>query len=324
MPPPTATWNQYTPEWNQIDVTDKPVFDWHPDSTYIREPSLPCRRHALARGSPERASSALFGDFITTDHISPAGNISKDSPAARYLVEHGIEPRNFNSYGSRRGNHEVMMRGTFGNIRLRNRMASREGGWTRLHSLRRGTQHFRCRHGLSQKDAIPVVVIAGKLYGAGSSRDWAAKGPMLLGVRAVIAESFERIHRSNLVEMGVMPFEFTDGKTAESIGLDGTETISIRGTGPLVPRGVHAAVATPARRIVRSGSPSATASTPPLRSTTTKSAASSPTSCANCSPSRAWSVVTAPGGRGGIRLKPCPRGAGLFKGRPAPAQLAAE
>jgi aconitate hydratase len=233
--------NQYTPEWSQIDVTDKPVFDWHPDSTYIREPPF----LAAATPSPEISGArilGLFGDFITTDHISPAGTIAKDSPAARYLVEHGIEPRNFNSYGSRRGNHEVMMRGTFANVRLRNRMASREGGWTRLQPSGEELSIFDAAMAY-QKAAIPVVVIAGKLYGAGSSRDWAAKGPMLLGVRAVIAESFERIHRSNLVEMGVMPFEFTDGQTAESLGLDGTETVSIRGSGPLAPRGMHEAVA---------------------------------------------------------------------------------
>ncbi len=233
--------NQYTPEWNQIDVTDQPVFDWHPDSTYIREPPF----LAAATPSPDISGArilGLFGDFITTDHISPAGSISKDSPAARYLVGHGIEPRNFNSYGSRRGNHEVMMRGTFANVRLRNRMASREGGWTRLQPSGEELCIFDAAMAY-QQNAIPVVVIAGKLYGAGSSRDWAAKGPMLLGVRAVIAESFERIHRSNLVEMGVMPFEFTDGQTAESLGLDGTETVSIRGTAPLAPRGMHEAVA---------------------------------------------------------------------------------
>ena len=234
--------NQYTPEWNQIAVSDKPVFDWHADSTYIREPPF----LSAAKPSPEISGArilGLFGDFITTDHISPAGSIAKDSPAARYLVERGIEPAKFNSYGSRRGNHEVMMRGTFANVRLRNRMASREGGWTKLQPSGEEMSIFDAAMAY-QKAQTPVVVIAGKLYGAGSSRDWAAKGPLLLGVRAVIAESFERIHRSNLVEMGVMPFEFADGQTGETLGLDGTETVSIRGTGPLAPRGLHEAVAT--------------------------------------------------------------------------------
>ncbi len=234
--------NQYTPEWSRIEVADKPVFDWRPESTYIREPPF----LAAAKPSPEISGArilGLFGDFITTDHISPAGSIAKDSPAARYLAEHGIEPKNFNSYGSRRGNHEVMMRGTFANVRLRNRMASREGGWTTLQPGG-GEMSIYDAAMAYQKAGTPVIVVAGKLYGAGSSRDWAAKGPMLLGVRGVIAESFERIHRSNLVEMGVMPFEFLDGHTAESLGLDGTEVLSIHGTGPLAPRGVHEAVAT--------------------------------------------------------------------------------
>ncbi|HAL92206.1 MAG TPA: aconitate hydratase AcnA [Verrucomicrobia bacterium] len=234
--------NQYTPEWSAIPVAHKPVFDWKPESTYIREPPF----LAATKPSPEISLArilGLFGDFITTDHISPAGSIAKESPAARYLVERGIAPKDFNSYGSRRGNHEVMMRGTFANVRLRNRMASREGGWTRLQPSGEETSIYDAAMAY-QKTGTPVIVVAGKLYGAGSSRDWAAKGPMLLGVRAVIAESFERIHRSNLVEMGVMPFEFADGQTAESLGLDGTETVSIRGTGPLAPRGAHEATAT--------------------------------------------------------------------------------
>ena len=233
--------NQYTPDWSAIPVAQQPVFDWHPDSTYIREPPF----LSASRPSPEISGArilGLFGDFITTDHISPAGSIAKDSPAARYLTEHGIEPKKFNSYGSRRGNHEVMMRGTFANVRLRNRMASREGGWTKLQPSGEEMSIYDAAMSY-QKAQTPVIVVAGKLYGAGSSRDWAAKGPMLLGVRAVIAESFERIHRSNLVEMGVMPFEFTEGQTAETLGLDGTEIISIQGTGPLAPRGGHEATA---------------------------------------------------------------------------------
>ncbi|NCC92717.1 MAG: aconitate hydratase AcnA [Opitutae bacterium] len=233
--------NRYTPEWNRIEVADRPVFDWRPDSTYVREPSF----LSVPAPSPDIAGArvlGLFGDFITTDHISPAGSIAKESPAARYLLERGIPPHQFNSYGSRRGNHEVMMRGTFANVRLRNRMASREGGWTRLQPSGEEMSIFDAAM-TYQKDGVPAVVIAGKLYGAGSSRDWAAKGPLLLGVRAVIAESFERIHRSNLVEMGIMPFEFTDGQTADTLGLDGTEVLTIRGDGPLQTGGLHHATA---------------------------------------------------------------------------------
>ncbi len=233
--------NQYTPEWSQIAVADKPVFDWQPDSTYIREPPF----LAAATPSPDISGArilGLFGDFITTDHISPAGSIAKDSPAARYLTDRGIAPAQFNSYGSRRGTQEVMMRGTFANVRLRNRMASREGGWTRLQPSGEETSIYDAAMAYRQA-GVPAIVVAGKMYGAGSSRDWAAKGPMLLGVRAVIAESFERIHRSNLVEMGVMPFEFVDGMTAETLGLDGSDILSIQSTGPLAPRGTHEALA---------------------------------------------------------------------------------
>jgi aconitate hydratase len=172
---------------------------------------------------------AVLGDSITTDHISPAGNIKADSPAGKYLREHGVEPVDFNSYGSRRGNHEIMVRGTFANIRLRNRLApGTEGGVTR---------HLPSGDGLSIFDAseryraegVPLVVLAGKEYGSGSSRDWAAKGPMLLGVRAVIAESFERIHRSNLVGMGIVPLQFAEGESAESLGLTGEEIFDVEG-----------------------------------------------------------------------------------------------
>ena len=236
--------NQYTPEWSAIPVAQTPVFDWHADSTYIREPPF----LTAAKPSPEISGArilGLFGDFITTDHISPAGSIAKDSPAARYLVERGIEPAKFNSYGSRRGNHEVMMRGTFANVRLRNRMASREGGWTKLQPSGEEMSIFDAAMAYRQA-GTPLVVIAGKQYGAGSSRDWAAKGPLLLGVRAVIAESFERIHRSNLVEMGVMPFEFADGQTAEIARARRQRNGLHPRTGPLAPRGLHEAVATKA------------------------------------------------------------------------------
>ena len=172
---------------------------------------------------------ALLGDSVTTDHISPAGAIKADSPAGRYLAEHGVARADFNSYGSRRGNHEVMIRGTFANIRLRNRLLDGvEGGYTR--NLLTGEQEsiFDASQAY-QAAGIPLVVLGGKEYGSGSSRDWAAKGTALLGVKAVIAESFERIHRSNLIGMGVVPLQFPAGQSAESLGLDGTEIFSVTG-----------------------------------------------------------------------------------------------
>jgi aconitate hydratase len=172
---------------------------------------------------------ALLGDSVTTDHISPAGGIAADSPAAEYLQANGVKPVDFNSYGSRRGNHEVMMRGTFANIRLRNRLApGTEGGWTRLQPT--GEQMSIYDASLKyRQDGTPLVVLAGSEYGTGSSRDWAAKGTLLLGVKAVIAKSFERIHRSNLIGMGVLPLQFLDGDDAESLGLTGSETFDITG-----------------------------------------------------------------------------------------------
>jgi aconitate hydratase len=171
----------------------------------------------------------LLGDSVTTDHISPAGGIAADSPAAEYLKSSGVKPSDFNSYGSRRGNHEVMMRGTFANIRLRNQLApGTEGGWTRHQPS--GEQMSIFDASLRYKEeGTPLVVIAGSEYGTGSSRDWAAKGTLLLGVKAVIVKSFERIHRSNLIGMGVLPLQFQDGDTAESLGLTGTETYDIAG-----------------------------------------------------------------------------------------------
>jgi aconitate hydratase len=173
---------------------------------------------------------AVLGDSVTTDHISPAGNIKADSPAGKYLAEHGIERADFNSYGSRRGNHEVMIRGTFANIRLKNMLLNGvEGGFTR-NFLANGEQTTIYDASVAYQEAgVPLVILAGKEYGSGSSRDWAAKGTALLGVRAVIAESFERIHRSNLIGMGVLPLQFKDGETAASLGLDGTEVFSITG-----------------------------------------------------------------------------------------------
>jgi aconitate hydratase A / 2-methylisocitrate dehydratase len=211
--------------WNAVDVPEGDRYTW-PDSTYVRQPSFFERIPADPPGVEPIAGArvlARLGDSITTDHISPAGAIKRDSPAGRWLVEQGVEPGDFNSYGARRGNHEVMIRGTFANIRLRNQLVERSGGFT---------QHFPDGEELAIYDAamryaeegVPLVVLAGKEYGSGSSRDWAAKGTKLLGVRAVIAESFERIHRSNLIGMGVLPLQFADGESAEALGLNGEET----------------------------------------------------------------------------------------------------
>jgi aconitate hydratase len=180
---------------------------------------------------------ALLGDSITTDHISPAGSIKADTPAGKYLIAQGVTPKDFNSYGARRGNHEVMMRGTFANVRLRNQLApGTEGGWT-AHLPDGEVMPIYDASVKYRGAAVPLVVIAGKEYGSGSSRDWAAKGTMLLGVKAVVAESFERIHRSNLVNMGVLPLEFVDGQTAASIGLTGREVFDFAGSGAsLTPR----------------------------------------------------------------------------------------
>jgi aconitate hydratase len=172
---------------------------------------------------------AKLGDSVTTDHISPAGSIHRDGPAGKYLVAHGVEPKNFNSFGSRRGNHEVMIRGTFANIRLRNQLApGTEGGWTR-HQPSGEQMAIYDASVKYQADGVPLVVLAGHEYGTGSSRDWAAKGTVLLGVKAVIVKSFERIHRSNLVGMGVLPLTFRDGEGPDELGLDGTEHYAIAG-----------------------------------------------------------------------------------------------
>jgi aconitate hydratase len=222
--------------WNSLRVPTGDSFAWEPDSTYVRRPpffdNLP--------PEPEPGSDiegarvlAVLGDSVTTDHISPAGSIKRDSPAGRYLIEHGVQPKDFNSYGSRRGNHEVMMRGTFANIRLRNQLQGGRGplpeGGVTLH-LPDGEQMSIYDAAVRYLDeGTPLVVLAGKEYGSGSSRDWAAKGTRLLGVRAVIAESFERIHRSNLVGMGVLPLQFTDGDSVRSLGLTGHELFSVAG-----------------------------------------------------------------------------------------------
>jgi aconitate hydratase len=212
--------------WNELPAPEGEIFTWEDDSTYVRNPpyfeGMTLDTSAVSEIGGARVL-ALLGDSVTTDHISPAGSIAPDSPAGRYLQEHGIEVRDFNSYGSRRGNHEVMMRGTFANIRLRNQLApGTEGGWTRHQPD--GEQMSIYDASLKYREAgTPLLVIAGKEYGSGSSRDWAAKGTNLLGVKAVIAQSYERIHRSNLVGMGVLPLQFKDGEGAAELGLDGTE-----------------------------------------------------------------------------------------------------
>jgi len=233
--------------WQQLEAPSGELFAWDPDSTYIQQPPY----FSGMEPTPSPVSDirgarvlALLGDSITTDHISPAGNIAKNSPAAEYLMAHGVDPVDFNSYGSRRGNHEVMQRGTFANIRLRNRLADgKEGGYTKY--LPTGEVMPLWDAAVKyMEDGTPLVVLAGKDYGMGSSRDWAAKGVMLQGVKAVIAESYERIHRSNLIGMGVLPLIFQDGQSAAGLGLDGTEEISIAGIGgELTPRQTFTVVA---------------------------------------------------------------------------------
>ena len=214
--------------WCDIDAPTGATFAWDEASTYIRR--APYFELARVQDVVEvRGARALafLGDFVTTDHISPAGSIAKDSPAARYLREHGVAPEDFNTYGARRGNHEVMMRGTFANVKLENSLAQgKKGGWTEDLASGEIVPIYDAAQAYEQA-GVPLVVLAGKLYGSGSSRDWAAKGPLLQGVRAVIAESFERIHRSNLVQMGVVPLQFEEGVSAMSLGLDGTETYDI-------------------------------------------------------------------------------------------------
>ena len=236
--------------WRSLPVPAGDMFAWDPASTYVRR--LPFFDGLAPQPGPLAGIEgarvlAMLGDSVTTDHISPAGAISPDSPAGRYLTGHGIQPRDFNSYGSRRGNHEVMIRGTFANIRLRNRLApGTEGGYTR--HLPGGEQ--MTIYDAAQRyaaDGVPLLVIAGKEYGSGSSRDWAAKGTALLGVRAVLADSFERIHRSNLIGMGVLPLQFAPGEDAASLGLTGEETYAVRGLAGAgeVPRTVTVTAARP-------------------------------------------------------------------------------
>jgi aconitate hydratase len=219
--------------WKSLATPTGKTFEWDPQSTYVRKPpyfeGMPREPQPVRDISGARVL-AVLGDSITTDHISPAGNIKADSPAGKYLAEHGIERIDFNSYGSRRGNHEVMIRGTFANIRLKNLLLDEvSGGFTR-NFLRNGEQSTIYDASMEyQSQNIPLVILAGKEYGSGSSRDWAAKGTALLGVKAVIAESFERIHRSNLIGMGVLPLQFMPGESASSLGLTGHETFEIVG-----------------------------------------------------------------------------------------------
>jgi aconitate hydratase len=226
-------------EWQAIKVTGGETYQWNSGSTYVQNPpyfeGMQAEPGAVSNITGARPL-AILGDSITTDHISPAGSIARNGPAGEYLTEHQVRPVDFNSYGARRGNHQVMMRGTFANIRIRNLMApGTEGGVTKhlpsgeVMSIYDAAEKYKA-------EGVPLVVIGGKEYGTGSSRDWAAKGTFLLGIRAVIAESFERIHRSNLVGMGVLPLVFKDGQSRESLNLDGTETFDIAGITELKPR----------------------------------------------------------------------------------------
>src|SRR5215218_5725080 len=211
-------------DWKELEVPEGDRYEWDDDSTYVKRPPY---FDDMPEEAPEgfeeirgAKAIAILGDSVTTDHISPAGAIKKDSPAGEYLIDHGVEQKAFNSYGSRRGNHDVMVRGTFANIRLRNLLApDTEGGFTKDFTAAEGqvtTVYEASQHYLTA--STPLLVLAGKEYGSGSSRDWAAKGTALLGIKAVIAESYERIHRSNLIGMGVLPLQFPEGQNAESLG----------------------------------------------------------------------------------------------------------
>jgi aconitate hydratase len=224
-------------KWQSVETTDQKTYDWPPTSTYVQNPPY-FQGMGMEPGKIANVENAkvlaILGDMITTDHISPAGSFKESTPAGKYLTERQVPPREFNSYGSRRGNHEIMMRGTFANIRIKNEMLDGvEGGYTKGPD---GTQMSIFDAAMAHKEnGTPLVIFGGVQYGAGSSRDWAAKGTALLGVKAVIAESFERIHRSNLVGMGVIPFEFTGGDSRTSLGLTGDETVSISGLDTIKP-----------------------------------------------------------------------------------------
>jgi aconitate hydratase len=219
--------------WNSLDVGDSALFPWDPESTYVRHPpyfqGMPAQAPSTVPDIEAARVLAVLSDSITTDHISPAGSIRKTGPAGQYLIEHGVEPTDCNSYGSRRGNHEVMVRGTFANVRLRNRLApGTEGGVTTYLPTGEVMSIYEAST-LYQAAGTPLIVLAGKEYGSGSSRDWAAKGPHLLGVKAVIAESYERIHRSNLIGMGILPLQFMAEENVDELGLTGHETFDILG-----------------------------------------------------------------------------------------------
>jgi aconitate hydratase len=228
--------------WKSLDTPTGKTFEWDPQSTYVRKPpyfeNMPATPTPVVDITGARVL-AILGDSVTTDHISPAGNIKADSPAGKYLEAHGVARNDFNSYGSRRGNHEVMIRGTFANIRLKNMLLDGvEGGFTRNY-LNGGAQETIYDASMAYQSAgVGLVILAGKEYGSGSSRDWAAKGTALLGVRAVIAESFERIHRSNLIGMGVLPLQFLDGENPSTLGLKGDEVFAISGITALNSGGV--------------------------------------------------------------------------------------
>ena len=238
--------------WKNLPTPTGATFEWDANSTYVRKPpyfdGLTIETTPVSDIAGARVLATL-GDSVTTDHISPAGSIKADSPAGKYLEAHGVGRADYNSYGSRRGNHEVMIRGTFANIRLKNQLLDGvEGGYTRDFTTVDGAQSFIYDAAENyQAGGIPLVIFGGKEYGSGSSRDWAAKGTSLLGVKAVITESFERIHRSNLIGMGVVPLQFPIGETWDSLGLDGTEVVTITGLEALndgvTPKSVHVVAA---------------------------------------------------------------------------------
>jgi aconitate hydratase len=234
--------------WKSLETPEGNTFEWDPKSTYVRKPPYFEGMKAEAEPVQDIAGARVLlklGDSVTTDHISPAGSFKSDTPAGQYLLANGVERKDFNSYGSRRGNHEVMIRGTFANIRIRNQLLDNvEGGFTRDFTVEGGPQAYVYDASVNYQAAgTPLVVLAGTEYGSGSSRDWAAKGTALLGVKAVVAESYERIHRSNLIGMGVLPLQYPEGQNAESLGLTGEETFDFTGITELnegrTPKTVH-------------------------------------------------------------------------------------
>jgi aconitate hydratase len=218
-------------KWQELEAPTGERYDWDEWSTYARKPPFFENMNRLPEGITDIEQGrilAIFGNSVTTDHISPAGGIASDSPAAEYLGKNEVNEKDFNTYGSRRGNHEVMMRGTFANVRIRNSLVDKEGGWTK-HMPTNETMTIWDAADKYKADKTPLIIFAGQEYGTGSSRDWAAKGPALQGVKAVIAESFERIHRSNLIGMGILPLEFIDGENVQALGLAGDEIIDVKG-----------------------------------------------------------------------------------------------